>query len=1367
MSADERLKSILGEVRSRGHRLQLWTRLAGCWTGVALLSLVVLLLERVSGWGTWLAMPLLTVAAIITGLMVLIRARRTQASWRQIANEIERRFPHIDGRLLTAVQQTSEGGTELNYLQQRVLEETLECSTQNDWKELIPNSRIVAAQAGHWLALSVLVISILNLPKTQNGELIARITDFSVSVVPGNASVERGSSVVIFARFGKLLPPGVDLVVKQSPGEKRIPLAKSLADPIFGGSISEMTTNMAYHLEYAGQRTPDFTITVFDYPRLEQADADLTFPSYTGQAPKRIENTRRLSAVEGSRLDLSFLLNKPVRSAQFVTKDNERAVIPLQIESNRPSAFLKEFPLLTSKVYELQLIDFEGRTNKAQAQFSFDALKNRTPEMKLTSPRGDLHPSALEEVSFEGTVWDDFGVEDYGLAYEVPGQEPRFIKLGGKVAAKEKSPFKYVLRLEDLGVQPDQLVAWFAWADDKGADGQIRRTAGDLFFVEVRAFDEIFREGMQGAGGGGGGGAGGGGQTESVKLLELQKQITSATWNLQRQYGSPISSEKPAAPALRDEKIQPAKPSEPVRPRQSNRTTSGMNDFSLRKPQSMVFGQVSPGQSQPGSQTGGRRRTRSPNLAQSKSRTYHEDAVVVHDSMAQALEQAETISEEQQDPRGESLWRAAVNEMKKALELLAAATNSPKSLPEAVTAEQGVYQALLKIREHEYEVMRSGKNQGQGGGAGSERMQRQLEQMEMTQSENRYETQRQAQSPQKKQAREQLQVMNRLQELARRQQDLNERLKELQTALQEARTEKEREEIKRRLKRLQEEEQQMLADVDEVRQRMDRSENQSRMADERRQLEQTREDIQRAAEASSQGSVSQALASGTRAQQQLQDLRDKMRKESSNEFAEDLREMRAEARALSRQQEDILKKLSPDIQSTDGPKPLSDAPEREQIMKQLAQQTERMTNLVDRATQVSEEAEVAEPLLSRQLYDSVRKFSQDNLKNMKQTEEELVTRGLMSENRYDRFKRSPDPDAAKLLEITSELLRQDYRRQASEIAQRSRGSIDELRKGVERAAESVLGDDTEALRLAQDQLTKLAEDLEREMKQGSTNGPASQNGDDQNQLSQGGKGSDAQAANNNQAGANSAQPGKESPDANAERTAGSGQSAQQAKASGESAQDAGQQSGSSPGGQPSESAQTGQTAGGQQAGNPSGRNMEREQASSNNRSASGSSQARRGGTNRGGVGGWEVDSGGAWLDNFNRAANENHVWQGGPLTGGDFGPWSDRLREVEEVLEFPDLRNEVATARERARLMRQDFKRDQKKPDWAIVQLQVMKPLLEVRDRVADELARRESNDALVPIDRDPVPTRYSDLVRHYYEELGKNKPQRASAGFE
>jgi hypothetical protein len=93
------------------------------------------------------------------------------------------------------------------------------------------------------------------------------------------------------------------------------------------------------------------------------------------------------------------------------------------------------------------------------------------------------------------------------------------------------------------------------------------------------------------------------------------------------------------------------------------------------------------------------------------------------------------------------------------------------------------------------------------------------------------------------------------------------------------------------------------------------------------------------------------------------------------------------------------------------------------------------------------------------------------------------------------------------------------------------------------------------------------------------------------------------------------------------------------------------------------------------------------------------------------------------------------------------------------MIELPQLRNEVAVARERARVLRQESKRDQKKPDWAVVQLQVVKPLVEVRDRIADELARRGSREALVPIDRDPVPNRYAELVRRYYEELGKDKP--------
>ena len=52
----------------------------------------------------------------------------------------------------------------------------------------------------------------------------------------------------------------------------------------------------------------------------------------------------------------------------------------------------------------------------------------------------------------------------------------------------------------------------------------------------------------------------------------------------------------------------------------------------------------------------------------------------------------------------------------------------------------------------------------------------------------------------------------------------------------------------------------------------------------------------------------------------------------------------------------------------------------------------------------------------------------------------------------------------------------------------------------------------------------------------------------------------------------------------------------------------------------------------------------------------------------------------------------------------------------------------------------------------------ILKPLDEVRRTLAEELAKSESDRALVPIDRDPVPSRFSDLVEKYYERLGEGK---------
>jgi hypothetical protein len=96
------------------------------------------------------------------------------------------------------------------------------------------------------------------------------------------------------------------------------------------------------------------------------------------------------------------------------------------------------------------------------------------------------------------------------------------------------------------------------------------------------------------------------------------------------------------------------------------------------------------------------------------------------------------------------------------------------------------------------------------------------------------------------------------------------------------------------------------------------------------------------------------------------------------------------------------------------------------------------------------------------------------------------------------------------------------------------------------------------------------------------------------------------------------------------------------------------------------------------------------------------------------------------------------------------------MRDVEEMVGDSDLRARASAIRNRARQMRIEMKRHGEQPQWELVEKLVAEPLRELRRDVRAELLRRtaEKNE-LVPIDRDPVPTEFSEAVRRYYEQLG------------
>jgi hypothetical protein len=1202
------LQSHLEPVARRHRQLRLWRSLAVCWAATALAGLFFLWLCTRFSLNRDFAFALLAVV-FVTGLALTFSyVRRGRTDYRQIAREIEREHPDLHSLLITAVEQKPDRQNgELSYLQARVIREAI-LEVENRKLVLHPHGGSLSlAHLVHLCAVAVAVVAIARLALLKPDSHFPSITSStSVAVEPGDVSIERGTALFVMARFSGSVPGSATMVIAEEGQEpRRMPLVRTLRDPVFGGSLPEVASALKYFVEYPGNRTREFKVTVFDYPKLERADAEIKYPDYTGLEDKRVADTRRVTAVEGSRVTLQLQLNKPVRSARLTARD--KPAIELTNQAGKAVAELSDFVFSESKTLSLELVDADGRTNKVPTQFVFDVLKNKAPELKLAAPRGDQRVSPLEEMTFAAEAADDFGLKAIGFTYAVAGQEPATIQIDAATARHEKRPFGHLLRLEELQAKPDQLLSWFVWAEDIGPDGAVRRTASDMYFAEVRPFDEIYREGAGADGGGESPGMQMGGQT--LKLAELQKQIINATWKLQRQF-----------------------------PSNSTATSN-----------------------------------------------YQKDAVVVRDSQEAALEQAGAMKAKVDDPRFKPLWQAVEDKMQTALDHLTSAKEAAGDLPRALNAEQGAYQALLSLSAREYQVSRRNRGGG-GGGGGGQRSQQQLENLDLKQDKDRYETQRQAGPQQKPEQREQLAVLSRLKELAQRQQDVNERLKDLQTALREAKTEEERKELQRELKRLRDEQRELLADMDELSQRMER--NDSQMAESRQQLEKTRAQVQSAAEALEKDAVNQALSAGTRAQRELQQLRDDFRKKNSNQFAEDMREMRQTARELSRKQDEISTQIQ--AEKDQKQKSLTASDEAKALEGKFAEQKTGLTNLLQNMRAVSEQAEASEPMLSQKLYEAVRKSSQGNIENH--------------------------------LSLSEELLKRSFLPEAAQFSRETQREMDELKRGVEEAASGVLGDEAETLRFAKNELDDLVNKLEKELQAPGTNTTAKAGQESQSKEGEAGK---ASQESGKQAGQNS-QPGQQN--------ASTGQREGQSEGKGQQGQ-------------------------GQGEGRGSGRNPDRNrQAGTENGTPSEANRNQEGNGQNAGNRGGRFDPG-RWSDNQTRGADGGGNFRGGPITGQEFREWSERLGQVEELMDQPDLRDQAARIRDVARSVRAEFKRHSKEPQWDLVRSQVFGPLTELRNRVAEELAKVQSADSLVPIDRDPVPVKFSDLVRRYYEKLGDARP--------
>jgi len=1191
VDSDPRIHGYLRRVAARFRHIRLVRGLSVVWAAAALAAAGLWLLQ-VAGYvhvpnAAWMLGSLAALACVCVAVAAYASFRDSH----DVAERIERSHPDLQQRLVTAVSMrpdTADG--RFGFLQRSVIDETVRHAYVHQWTTTVPTRRFIVTHAFHFGALLLSILAIYELAHVVPHEALlaenaAQPTeeignDFEIEIEPGNTEVEKGTSLIVAARFGAAIPGEAALVWSDDSGAvKRVPMTRSLDDPLFAARIGEVADELTYRVEFSQKQSDEYRVTVFEFPKLLQSDAHLSFPGYTQLPEKTIEDTRRVSVVEGTRVTWFCHLNKPVALAELVDEDDE--VLELKKDGQNPHLYSASVRLTQSRRWKLRLVDEAGRENTFSSELSAQVVPNEPPELKLTAAR-DARVSPLEEFPVQGNYWDDYGLIRYGLTLSLGGDAPQEITLGDGDADKGGREVNHLVDFEALQAEPDNLLSYHLWAEDTGPDGEPRRVFSDMFFAEVRHFEEIFREGQPPPGGQspqqGSQNAG-----QADELANLQKEIINGTWNVIRRETGPKPSEK-----------------------------------------------------------------------------FADDVELLRDSQRAALQQLEQLAQQVSDPQSGQYVEAVREHMTDADEHLSAAFDeqSAEHLHPALTAGQASYQALLKLRAREHQIVR-GQQSGGGGGGSRNQLQQQIQELELKNEENRYETQSRATAQMDEQQREMQQALSRLKELARRQADVNEQLKKLQTALEAAATEEEQEDIRRQLKRLREQQEQMLRDTDELLDRMERPQNQRQMSESRQQLEETRENVRRSSEAMQQGDVPQALSAGTRAERQFEQMREEFRNQTSNQFTENMQDMVEQARRLDEQQEKLSDKLTELGQQRQ--LRVGDRSDRDQLDDDIEIQRDDLDALLEAMQDTVEQAENTEPLLAEKLYDSYRETKQ---------------------RRVDES-----------LEGVSELLRRGLDPQAREVEQKAREGISRLRKDVEEAAESVLGDEVETLRRAMAELDDLTRQLNNEIEQSD-------------------------------------------PQADANRAAASEQSTSNPA-------DQQQRSQPQPGG--SEQSQPSDEAESQNSQEP--QDAQPSSSDSPSQAPPSRSAANRGGPSSG------RDDGGL----LDRLATDSQRMA--PLTGGDFVQWSDRLRDVEEMIGDRDLSNQASRIRDRAREFRRDFKRHGREPQWSLVREMVAEPLEELKQSVSDELLRRSAErNELVPIDRDPVPDRYADRVRRYYEELGSGK---------
>ncbi|MBN2326355.1 MAG: hypothetical protein JXR73_04310 [Candidatus Omnitrophica bacterium] len=516
--------------------MRCWLRFGAFSFVFIVLFTLVLLFWEIHSFSRWWPIIIFLLIEIAAFVLLVFQPMRQPITRDQIALYIEENYPELENRIISAVSFESENieGSPA-WILDRFYQDVDIQMKRIAFSKILDADRLtkLLVISTCFLLLCGLTLALFHhlwLPGFSwiHSQKTLRPPVYEFKVEPGDVFIRVGDNQTVFCTASSL--PGAAVLSWRIGGQswQKAGMDQSPSDGVYYFTLTNIQNDIQYYVQMDAYQSETYTIHAWTPPKLKSLDATYIYPEYLQKPPEAKSNIDRIMGVEGARIELTARVNKPLEKAEWIFNSSET----IFMQKSSDLSWTASMQLHQNDLFSIVLTDEDGKSSEYNPKYEIIVQEDRPPQITLTFPRKDLEATALDEIPIEFEMTDDFGLKDYGIQYEVAGQEAVFISLRDSDRMQKESSIteSFLWQMEELNLEAGDLITWALKAQDYKPDRNEFEELSDPFFIEIRPFRRTYENAISNAG------ANQRQNSENQSNPEdlSQKEIIIATWNLRR-----------------------------------------------------------------------------------------------------------------------------------------------------------------------------------------------------------------------------------------------------------------------------------------------------------------------------------------------------------------------------------------------------------------------------------------------------------------------------------------------------------------------------------------------------------------------------------------------------------------------------------------------------------------------------------------------------------------------------------------------------------------------------------------------------------------------------------------------------------------